>query len=188
MTEIPATWDAPVVERESLFPWWLILTLGIVSVVLGIAVLVWPELSLGVMAVLVGCWLLLSGIARIIGAFLPGSVGQRVLSAVVGVVLVIAGMICLRNLVTGVAVLALMVAFTWLFGGFTALVMGFRSEGGTRVVLIVLGALSALLGLVFLFVPRLSLAGLILLTGISALVVGAGEVVTAFQLRRATHV
>jgi uncharacterized membrane protein HdeD (DUF308 family) len=189
MTEVRATWDAPVVERESaLFPWWLNLTLGIVSVVLGVAVLVWPRLSLGVMAVLVGCWLLLSGFVRIIGAFLPGGVGQRVLSAVVGVVLVIAGMICLRSLVTGLAVLALMVAFTWLFGGLTALVMGFQASGGTRVALIVLGALSALLGLVFLFVPGLSLAGLILLTGISAVVVGAGEVVVAFQIRRATHV
>jgi len=187
MTEIPATWDSPVVQRESLFPWWLILSLGIVSVLLGITVLVWPGPSLGVMAVLVGCWLLLSGIARIVGAFLPGGVGQRVLSAVVGVVLVIAGMICLRNLVTGLAVLALMVAFTWLFGGLAAMVMGFQASGGTRVALIALGTLSALLGLVFLFVPGLSLAGLILLTGISALVVGAGEVVVAFQVRRAAH-
>jgi uncharacterized membrane protein HdeD (DUF308 family) len=187
MTEIPATWDSPVVERDSLFPWWLSLTLGIVSVLLGIAVLIWPGLSLGVLAVLVGCWLLLSGIARIIGAFLPGGVGQRVLSAVVGVVLVIAGMICLRNLVTGLAVLALMIAFTWLFGGIAALVMGFQANGGTRVALIILGALSALLGLLFLFVPGLSLAGLILLTGISAVVVGAAEVVVAFQIRRATH-
>jgi uncharacterized membrane protein HdeD (DUF308 family) len=185
MTEIPADWESPVVERESaLFPWWLVLVLGIVSIGFGIVVLVWPGPSLAVMAIIVGCWLLLAGIARIIGAFLPGTVGQRVLSAIVGVVLVIAGMICLRNLVTGLAVLALMVAFTWLFGGLTTLVTGFQTAGGLRVALVALGVLSVLLGLVFLFVPTLSLAGLILLTGISAVIVGAGELVVAFQIRR----
>jgi uncharacterized membrane protein HdeD (DUF308 family) len=195
MTDIPTTRrsesvadrSTPVVERDAgVFPWWLVLILGIVSILFGAAVLVWPHASLHVMAVLVGCWLLVAGFARIIGAFLPGgSVGGHVLSAIIGVVLVIAGMICLRNLVTGLAVLALMVAFTWTFGGLTAIVMGTQTSGGTRVGLILLGALSVIFGLVFLFLPGLSLAGLILMTGISALAVGAGEVVVAFQLRSA---
>jgi uncharacterized membrane protein HdeD (DUF308 family) len=52
--------------------------------------------------------------------------------------------------------------------------------------MLVLGVVSVAVGLVFLFVPRFSLASLILLTGISALVIGVGEVILAFRLRRAT--
>jgi uncharacterized membrane protein HdeD (DUF308 family) len=44
--------------------------------------------------------------------------------------------------------------------------------------------LSIIAGLVFLFTPSLSLAALVLMTGISAIVIGAGELVLAFQLRK----
>jgi len=45
--------------------------------------------------------------------------------------------------------------------------------------------LSVLAGGVLLFTPGLSLATLVLLTGISSIVVGAGEVGVAFALKRA---
>lgn len=61
-----------VVSREDTFPWWLVLVLGITSFLFGITVLAWPSGSLRLMAVLVGCWLLIEGITRVIGAFLSG--------------------------------------------------------------------------------------------------------------------
>jgi uncharacterized membrane protein HdeD (DUF308 family) len=63
--------EAPV----SPFPWWTSLLLGVFSVIFGIVVLAWPGLSLRVMAALVGVWLLLAGLFRIVGAFLPGGRG-----------------------------------------------------------------------------------------------------------------
>lgn len=197
MTEMPVTprsdtvpgWESPVVREEAgLFPWWMVLMLGIVAILFGIAVLAWPHASLKVMAVLVGCWLLLAGFVRIVGAFLPsGSIGRNVLSGVVGLLLVIAGSLCLRDLVTALDVLALMVALTWLFSGLAETTLALQANGATKGWLLVVGLLSVAIGFVFLFVPRLSLASLILFTGISALVLGAGELVVAFQLRTANR-
>ena len=194
MTDIPTAptstgWVAPVArEQESLFPWWTLLLLGAVSVLFGIAVLVWPGATLKVLAVLVGIWLLLAGTLRIVGAFLPGrGVGRQVLSGIVGVIVFIGGVVCLRNLVTALAVLALIVSLSWLFSGLSATMMAFQATGATRAGLLIVGILSIIVGLVFLFVPGLSLAAVVLLIGISAIVIGAGELVLAFQLRKAAH-
>jgi uncharacterized membrane protein HdeD (DUF308 family) len=193
MTELPtagtdtaASWSSPVTrERADAFVWWTVLILGVVTVLFGAAVLIWPDVTLHVMAILVGIWLLLAGIVRIFGAFLPGAgAGRQVLSGIVGVILFIGGMLCLRNLVNALAVLALMVALSWMFGGLAEILMGIATGGAMRVALIVVGALSLLAGFVFLFAPGLSLAALVLMTGISAIVIGIGELVAAFQLRR----
>jgi uncharacterized membrane protein HdeD (DUF308 family) len=194
MTEVPGTrpaepgvaWAPTVVaEQDGLFPWWSLLLLGAASTLFGIVVLAWPHVSLKVMAVLVGIWLLLAGIVRIIGAFLPGrGVGRQVLSGIVGVVLVIGGVACLRDLANGLAILAFLVALTWLFSGLSELVVAFQATGAFRLGLGLLGVLSIVAGLVFVFTPNLSLAVLVLMTGISAIVIGLGELVVAFQLRK----
>lgn len=194
MTEIPAApspdtapaWTSPVTQdRGGLFPWWMLLVLGAASVLFGAAVLIWPHATLNVMAVLLGIWLLLSGAARIIGAFLPGAgFGSNLLSGVVGVILIIAGAMCLRDLVSSLQVIAFIVALTWIFSGLAGIIMALQTSEGSRISLLIIGILTLLIGGVFLFLPRLSLATLILTTGIGAIVVGIGELVAAFQLRK----
>lgn len=196
MTETPITqgsdaipdWDrtatAPAV-RENLSPWWLLLVLGITSILFGVAVLVWPDVTLRVMAVLVGLWLLLAGIARVVGAFVSGrGVGAQVLSGLIGLLLIVGGVACLRNLVTGLLMLATIVAFMWLFSGLSELVLAFTATGSSRTWLLLLGAVSTLIGFAFLVWPGLSLTALVVMTGIGALIIGAAEVVFAFRARR----
>ncbi|MCM4080306.1 HdeD family acid-resistance protein [Paractinoplanes hotanensis] len=170
------------------FPWWTSLLLGVFSVIFGIVVLAWPGLSLRVMAALVGIWLLLAGLFRIVGAFLPVGRGlaRSVLSGLVGMILVVAGVICLRNIVTALGVLAAIVALTWLLGGIATFVMGLQETGGARALLLVVGGLSVIAGLVFVFTPSLSLGVMIVLTGISGIVVGLFEIALGFRLRRVT--
>lgn len=180
-------WPTVVGEvRSQPFPWWTVLITGLLGVAFGIAVLVWPDLTLRVMAALAGIWLFVAGLARTIGAFLPGGgdVVRRVFSGIVGIILLIAGVICLRNVITRLALLALIFAITWILTGLTAVLVGAQSSGGERVVLIVVGLLALAAGLIFVFAPDLSLTALVLLTGISSLVVGTSEVVLAFILRR----
>jgi uncharacterized membrane protein HdeD (DUF308 family) len=47
-----------------------------------------------------------------------------------------------------------------------------------------IGAVSVLAGLLFLFWPGVSLTAVVLLTGVSALVIGAGEVAHAIVMHR----
>ncbi|GIE98484.1 HdeD family acid-resistance protein [Paractinoplanes rishiriensis] len=173
--------------RGQPIPWWSVLITGALGVAFGAAVLIWPDISLRVMAALAGVWLFIAGLARIIGAFLPGggSVLHSVFSGVVGIIVLIAGLICLRNLVTRLALLSLMFAITWILTGITLVVLGVQRQGSGRGWLLLVGVLALLAGSVFVFAPGLSLTTLVVLTGVSSLVIGAAEVILAFRLRRA---
>lgn len=185
---VPDQGDAPdVLGREDPFPWWLLALLGVTSIVFGIAVLVWPDVSLRVMAAFVGVWLVIAGVARVFSAFMSGrGAGAQVLSGIIGVLLILGGIACLRNLVTALAVLATMVALTWLLSGLSEIMIAFAVRGSVRGWLIALGVVSTLIGFAFAIWPGLSLATLVLLTSIGAIVVGAGQVAFAFQLRKLT--
>jgi uncharacterized membrane protein HdeD (DUF308 family) len=198
MTETPtsptlgtaARWNvtasSAVVTREDPFPWGLLLGLGITSILFGIIVLAWPDASLRLMAVLVGCWLLIEGVTRVLGAFLSGrGIGHQMLSGIVGVLLVVGGVACLRNLATGLAVLATIVALMWLFSGLSEIALAMSATGSTRVGMLVLGVASTIVGFALIVWPDLSLTTLVITTGISALFAGAGQVAFAFKLRKA---
>jgi uncharacterized membrane protein HdeD (DUF308 family) len=171
---------------EDPFPWGLLLGLGITSALFGIVVLVRPDASLRVMAVLVGCWLLIEGVTRVLGAFLSGrGIGRQLLSGIVGVLLVMGGVACLRNLATGLAVLATIVALMWIFSGLSEIALGVSGTGSTRVGLLILGVASTLVGFALMVWPDLSLMTLVITTGVSALLAGAAQIAFAFRLRQA---
>jgi uncharacterized membrane protein HdeD (DUF308 family) len=107
-----------------------------------------------------------------------------VLSGIVGVLVVLIGVACLRNLVTTVALLAAVVAVTWLLSGIAEAVMAAEASRGSRGLLLAAGLLSIAIGFVFLFVPRLSLFTLVVLTGAGFLVTGLMQIVVGFRLRR----
>ncbi|GGJ96752.1 hypothetical protein GCM10010123_28460 [Pilimelia anulata] len=178
--------ERPVIE-EAPFAWRALAVLGAATMAFGIAALAWPNASITVLAVMLGAWLLVAGFARILGAFLPrgGGVGEHVMSGVTGVVFLIAGVACLRDLARGVGLLAAIVAVAWMLSGVSAMIMAFRAGGGARMALVALGLVSLAVGIMFLVMPEMSLTALVLMIGISALAIGAIEVASAFQLRRA---
>jgi uncharacterized membrane protein HdeD (DUF308 family) len=164
---------------------WLLFTLGVATMCFGIAILAWPDASVRVVAVLVGIWLLLAGLARIVGAFVwRRGLGRQLLSGIVGIVLVIGGVACLRDLAKGGAVLAFLIALVWILSGIAELVVAQEAGTWARRWLIVLGIASLVVGFVFVFSPALTLAVMVLLTGLSALVIGAAQVLFAFRWRR----
>ncbi|MFC6568976.1 HdeD family acid-resistance protein [Actinoplanes utahensis] len=187
MTDVAEPWPGVATEfRKQPFPWWTLLVTGLFAVLLGLAVLIWPDISLRVMAALTGVWLLFGGLARIVAAFLPtgAGVGRSVLSGIVGIVVLIAGLLCLRNLVTGLAVLALVFATTWILSGLALVLAAAPARGPSRAALVIVGAISILAGVVFVVTPALSLGTLILMTGAGSIVVGLAEVILAFVIRR----
>ena len=71
------TIETPSVIRHL---WKSVLALGVLTLVLGVAVLIWPGDSIVVASVVFGVYLLVSGIAQAIAAFTVGlSPGSRVL-------------------------------------------------------------------------------------------------------------
>ncbi|WP_433788901.1 HdeD family acid-resistance protein [Actinoplanes sp. CA-252034] len=190
MTDTAPMWPGTATElRTQPFPWWTLLVTGLLSVALGLTVLIWPDISLKVMAVLTGVWLAAGGLARIVAAFLPTgrSVAGHVFSGVVGIIVLVAGLACLRNLITGLLVLAVVFGTTWVLSGLALVLAGATRHGALRAALLVVGVLTILLGVAFVVLPDLSLTTLVVLTGAGSLVAGLGEVVLAFLIRHMQH-
>ncbi|WP_433608222.1 HdeD family acid-resistance protein [Dactylosporangium sp. CA-139114] len=165
-------------------PVWQVMILGAVTVCFGIVVLVWPGETLRLLGLATGVWLIVAGATRAFAAFdRDRGATHRVLAAVVAVMLVAAGVACLRSAEGGERVLAALIGLSWLVSGFVQLTVAMLASGPVRTWLAILGGVSAVAGLVFILWPGPSLMALILLTGISALLIGAGEIGFALRLR-----
>lgn len=175
---------------RSMVPWWQPVLVGVLSVVFGVVVWIWPGATLYTFAILVGVWLITLGVSRLFSAFVyaPGTTtGQHVLSGLAGVLYLIGGAICLRHLVVSLALIAAFVALQWLLTGIADIAAAMHTEGGQRVWLIVAGVLSLILGVVFLSLPGLSLSFFLVFTAITALIVGIGQIGVGVRLRSMQH-
>src|SRR4051812_24514005 len=87
--------------------WWLFVVLGVICIATGILAIVWPHLTLATLGVLAGIYLLAAAGMEIMDAIL-GDPGGRAISAILGVIALIAGLFCIRH--PGDSLLALVVA------------------------------------------------------------------------------
>ena len=169
--------------RAEALPWGLVLVEGIVVALLGLILLVAPGASLFFLVLLLGIYLLIAGIFRIIGIFLDSSSWGWKLAA---------GILCL---IAGVAILSVplwstTLASTWLviFVGFLAMLQGAAGlivalQGGGWG----MGALSVLgilFGLFLVINPLIGVGALTLIFAIIMLIGGVGAVFQAFRMRR----
>jgi uncharacterized membrane protein HdeD (DUF308 family) len=166
--------------------WGWVLFFGIVTVGLGIVVLVWPDKTIVVVAVLFGIQLVIAGIFRFVTALAiddaPG--GTRVLLALLGVLSFIIGIYALKHVNVTIAALALLLGIFWIVNGaielFTAIGQrGMPGRGWT----IVLALLSIVAGIVVLAYPDITLLALAVVLGIWLVALGIIEIALAFQLR-----
>ena len=167
---------------------WSGVVVGACSVVLGIAALAWPGVTLVVVAVLFGAQLLVTGIRRtLLGLAAPGlETWVRALLVVLGVMVTVAGLICMRNPFTSLAVIVVLVSVSWLLDGAGDLVSAFSGgrEPGQRALLAVGGALSVVGALVILFWPALALLTLTRVGGWILVILGVAQVATAARAVR----
>ena len=84
--------DVPEIGRN----WWLFVVLGLICVVTGILAIVWPDITLLTLGIFAGIYLIMTAIMEIIDAIF-GDPGGRALSAMLGVISLIAGLIFLRR-------------------------------------------------------------------------------------------
>jgi uncharacterized membrane protein HdeD (DUF308 family) len=172
-------------------PWWLSLALGLLALAFGFVLLSWPLLDVVVFQMLVGVWLLGDGFTRVAGALLVREgrgAGETIFSALVGVLLIVTAALCLRGLVTTLVLVVVFLSLKWLLTGFGDLMAAVTSVAGHprgRGWLITSGVLAVAVGVGFLLLPELSLAGVEPVTAFSSIGVGLVQVVVAFGLRAA---
>ncbi|HTJ37884.1 MAG TPA: DUF308 domain-containing protein [Dactylosporangium sp.] len=167
-------------------PFWPLLAIGVVTAVFGIAVLVQPDATLRLLGLLAGIWIAGLGVMRLVSAFNKAQgLTQQVLDGALGLILLVVGATCMVNTARGVMALSVIIGLAWLLSGFAELLLGLMARGRARLGLFALAAASIVVGLLFLAWPGLSLHALVLLTGITALVLGTAEIVVALQSRHA---
>lgn len=168
--------------------WGWVFAYGVLTLLAGIAVLVWPSQTLLVLAVLFGVQLIISGIFRFVAALAVDDLtgGTRVLLAILGLLSVIVGLWAVRHVVLTLLALTVFLGIYWVISGvidiFTALVhRGLPERGWT----VLTGVLSVFAGIIVLAFPGLTLLGLAVILGIWLLVFGVMEMMAALRLRRA---
>ena len=166
------------------------IAIGILSIVVGILVIARPVNTLFFVAVLFGIQLVILGIVRIVMAASVSGVSRwlKILSIVLGILTIVAGVICFTRPQASLIILAILLAVGWIADGIGDLARGFGRDrsGGERTYLIILGVISVIAGLVVAIFPGPSLVLLAQVAGVALLIIGALTCLSAIMGRRRT--
>ncbi|GAY13435.1 HdeD family acid-resistance protein [Mycobacterium sp. shizuoka-1] len=167
--------------------WKSVLLSGILSLVLGILVLVWPGISILVAAIFFGAYLLVTGISQVFHAFtLHVSAGGRVMLFISGAAALILAVLCFRSIQNSILLLAIWIGIGFIFRGVATAVSAISDpDTPGRGWEIFVGVISLIAGIVVLASPFPSLATLTIVVGIWLVVIGVFEIVASFGIRKA---
>ncbi|MEU0407478.1 DUF308 domain-containing protein [Streptomyces griseorubiginosus] len=176
---------ADVLERLGR-SWTWILGSAIATLVPGILVLVWPDETLHVLAVLIGLYLLVAGAFRFVSAFAWHAPGERLPGLLMAVLYVLAGVLCLRNPLQTIAALSLIVGVVWLVTGILTLYTALTAEDlPHRAFVLGAAVIGIVAGVVVLALPTESARALTRLLGLWLVLLGLFELALALAWRAA---
>ncbi|ASF06785.1 HdeD family acid-resistance protein [Nocardia brasiliensis] len=166
--------------------WQTILVTGILSVILGVIILVWPGVTLLAAGVLFGIYLVVSGFLQLMAAFgAPTGTGMRVLAFISGVLSIAIGVFCFRDELTSILLLAIWIGIGWLFRGVAAVMIALSEpDVPGRWLTVFFGVLTVIAGIVLIAWPLSSVATLAVVVGVWLIVLGVMEMITAFGVRK----
>jgi uncharacterized membrane protein HdeD (DUF308 family) len=165
--------------------WWAWALFAALSFVIGIIALVGGDLGLVTLASLFGGYLLVAGCFDAIGGLSDeqDNPSRRIFAVVLGVLAMIAGLICLRHPDGSLFVLVLVTGIYLMVAGGLHLASGFdyRGSGVERA----LGIVYVVVGSLIFALPALRLGTLAALFGVAILARGAAALAEARRLRSA---
>ena len=161
---------------------------GAVALIIGILITFWPQKTAMVIAVFIGIYLIIAGLAYAgLGIFSRGiSGGARALDIILGILFVVGGVLALANLQATTEFLAVflgvLIGIVWIIEGIVALVqLGDAPSKGWAVFF---GILSIVAGILVLSAPLWAVAIIIIILGISLIILGIVQIVRAFTFGR----
>ncbi|MBV8182644.1 MAG: HdeD family acid-resistance protein [Mycobacterium sp.] len=168
--------------------WTVEIVFGVLNVILGVVMLVYPGPSIIVAAVLFGVFLALSGVAEFIAAVsLPvASAAARVLLLVSAAASIILAVLAFRHFEEGygVLLLAIWIGIGFVFRGVSAAAAAISDHAFPgRGWAIFFGIVSVIAGIVVLAYPFDSISVLILVAGVWLIIIGVLEIVSGISLR-----
>jgi len=166
--------------------WWLLLILGILSMVVGVMALNNPVSATATLVLLFGIWLLFSGIGTIIRALSDDTEGSgKVLMLISGSLSIILAVIFFNGgIVKDAQLAAIFMGITFIFRGMAELVAGLASKGVPgRGWAIFMGIITLIAGVITINNPIASLITVTQVMAFFLIILGVMEIVASFQLR-----
>lgn len=169
--------------------WWLLMLRGIALILFGVVAVLWPDLTLLVLATAFAAYLLVGGVADIIMSI--RAIGHRslwFLTLLLGLAEIGIGVFLIKNrlvLATFIAVVGLsLIVF-----GILEIIAAFEpgEDSGHRFLAIIGGALALIAGFVTLRYPVSSGLAFAWVLGVWGLVAGAMQVAMCLSLRSQVH-
>jgi uncharacterized membrane protein HdeD (DUF308 family) len=173
--------DVPEIGKN----WWLFVVLGVICLVTGVLAIVWPGLTLLTLGIFAGIYLMITAIMEIIDAII-GEPGGRALSAILGIISLIAGLIFLRRPGESLLAIVIVAGIFLVAEGVIRVVRAFGSTGN-RWWGVGAGVLDVAVGAIILAWPDIGLVTLAVFFAITMLVRGMMAIVLGFQLRKLAH-
>jgi uncharacterized membrane protein HdeD (DUF308 family) len=166
--------------------WWVPVLRGVAAIIFGVMAFVYPGLTVAVLVLLFGAWVLVDGVFRVVGA-----IGHRasdpewgfhliigILGIIIGLLTFHAPRITALALVIYIAAWALMIGATEI-----ALAIKLRREIKGEWFLILMGLVSILFAIMLLWNPIPGALALVWLIGSYAIVFGILGIILGFRLR-----
>jgi uncharacterized membrane protein HdeD (DUF308 family) len=171
--------------------WGWVLFFGIVTLALGVVVTIRPRDTIYAFAILLGIWLFVAGLFRIVAAIADrdDTGGTRWLMALLGLLSVIVGILFLHRTDETVTTLAFLIGLFWVVGGIIEFFTAYSEPGSpARSWRIGMGVLAFAAGVVTLVWPNLTVTALAVIMGIWLIIYGLLEIALSFQLRHMADV
>ena len=165
--------------------WWLFVVLGVICVVTGVLAIVWPGLTLLTLGIFAGIYLLVTAVLEIIDAIF-GEPGGRALSAILGIISLIAGLIFLRRPGESLLAIVIVAGIFLVAEGVIRIVRAF-GDSVNRWWGIAAGAVDVIVGAIILSWPDIGLVTVAVFFAVTMLVRGVLAIATGFRLRSLVH-
>lgn len=162
----------------------IVIAAGAISIVVGLLAIVYPDITLLALAIFAGINLILVGVMSLIDAFSPDAdAGSKALSAILGVLGLIAGLVVLRRPGETLLALVLVLGIWLIVSGVVAFFRAFSTlENRAAQMLVAIGEI--VLGILILSLPDVSLRTVAIFAGIGFILRGALAVYVGLQLRK----
>lgn len=167
-----------------LHSWKASFLMGLATLILGVIVAFRPSGSLAVIMVLIGILMIFSGVFHIIAA-LGGPEHHRAWRAIAGVLFIVGGVVLMRHLQFSLALIGLIVGFSWIIQGVSSLIGGITHRAGRGGWSVFFGIVSLIAGIVVVSVPVTTIVFLTSFLGIWFAVIGVFEMIDAWMSRHA---
>jgi len=174
------TADAPVK------PGALFMLMGLLNVVLGFVVLLWPDATLKVVVILVGLQLIFVGAIRIFVALAFPEGSPRFLAFLVGLLGIVAGLLVMRDPMQTVALVVTLLGIFWVFAGLAGVISSFMAERGEKMGMLLSALVTTALGAVLLAWPEPSLRVVAVVVALFLILQGVTELAAGVVGRRST--